>query len=86
MEDCAIAAKGGDEVDFGVVAQGRSGEGEDGEAEVVLDLVGEGGFKNEGEGRVGGFYVPVAERMSAIADRSRSRRGGFALEFLTSQT
>lgn len=86
MEDCAIAAKGGDEVDFGIVAQGRSREGEDGEAEVVSDLVGEGGLKNEGEGRVGGLYVPVAGRTSATADGSRSRRGGFALELLTSQT
>jgi len=76
MEDCAIAAKGGDEVDFGEGAQGRGGEGENGEAEGVLNLVGEGRFENERERGVGGFYVSVAGWVSVVADRNRDWGGG----------
>lgn len=65
MEDCAVAAEGGDEVDFGGGDGGAGGwEGGDGEGEVGGEGGGEGGFEEEGEGGVGCVDVSVGRWVS----------------------
>ena len=70
MKDCTITAECCNEVDFGVCVQGRGGEGEYRESEVVLKLLGEIGFKDESERGVGALDMSVVGCFSATPHRT----------------